>query len=425
MRKLSGRAASIGLAAATAISFGVLDPHAARAQAAQAATLADQDQGAPCFHVVEPGDTLSLITRRLLGIDAFSDVHAANIDVIGPDPNLIEVGMRLRLPCAGDVAAPEAASVAAPPRPAPVDGGTAARVNIAFVQPEGPPTALQTLVIQPYLAEMERVTEGRVRVTQSASVTSIPQAVLGLVQIGGAGGGFVDLRVFEGASPLSQLSLRPMIGGRAAQTALALWRTHAARLAAGGEFAGVRLLGFVGAPPAQIWRLAPGETAPEPPEGAAEFLALAQDVIARGSTGAPPVLAAASFAEARASGLADRAEAVIEIDGGVYAPAAAVFIALEIWEALSPRDRAAIEAISGEALAARSAALEAPERIARAAVLAAGAPVVPADLDLLAELQGAAGLSWEAWIGAANRAGVDGYRAFNTFTDEIARARGG
>lgn len=49
--------------------------------------------------VVRKGDTLSLIAGRELGsTEKWRELHAANQDVVGPDPNVIYAGMRLRLP---------------------------------------------------------------------------------------------------------------------------------------------------------------------------------------------------------------------------------------------------------------------------------------------------------------------------------------
>ncbi len=49
--------------------------------------------------VVKKGDTLSLIAARALGsAERWKDIYAINKDVVGPDPNLVYTGMRLRLP---------------------------------------------------------------------------------------------------------------------------------------------------------------------------------------------------------------------------------------------------------------------------------------------------------------------------------------
>jgi nucleoid-associated protein YgaU len=61
---------------------------------------------------VQPGDTLSGIADSF-GI-AWGDLYAANTDVIGSDPNLIQPGVVLRVPGTAPAPAPE-------PTPAPAN----------------------------------------------------------------------------------------------------------------------------------------------------------------------------------------------------------------------------------------------------------------------------------------------------------------
>ena len=79
--------------------------HAAQARAGhQQAALPQADQGATV--VVQPGDTLWAIAARRLPAHAdaaqitaaWQRLHTANRAVIGPDPDLIRSGQRLRLP---------------------------------------------------------------------------------------------------------------------------------------------------------------------------------------------------------------------------------------------------------------------------------------------------------------------------------------
>lgn len=51
------------------------------------------------IHVVKPGDWLSKIAITYYGdMNRWKEIHQANIDVIGPDPNRIEVGQKLVIP---------------------------------------------------------------------------------------------------------------------------------------------------------------------------------------------------------------------------------------------------------------------------------------------------------------------------------------
>ncbi|MEP1330056.1 transporter substrate-binding domain-containing protein [Pseudophaeobacter sp.] len=52
------------------------------------------------YYRVQSGDSLSLIADRLYkDVGAWSTIHSQNIDAIGPKPNAIRVGMKLRMPC--------------------------------------------------------------------------------------------------------------------------------------------------------------------------------------------------------------------------------------------------------------------------------------------------------------------------------------
>lgn len=73
---------------------------------------------------VQRGDTLASIAARAYGAEGFQLLYLANTSVIGPDPNLIEIGMPLRVPCLEQpepAAEPPAAPAEAAVRPAPVD----------------------------------------------------------------------------------------------------------------------------------------------------------------------------------------------------------------------------------------------------------------------------------------------------------------
>ncbi|MGG7566307.1 LysM peptidoglycan-binding domain-containing protein [Rhodovulum sp. DZ06] len=111
-------------AAAAAMLFG--------AAGAQAQTRA-QDISCGQTYTVQRGDTLALIAERAYGATNFELIYLANTEVIGPNPNLIEVGMPLRIPCIGEApgAAATAPAAAAPGAPggAPVEAPVEARVR--------------------------------------------------------------------------------------------------------------------------------------------------------------------------------------------------------------------------------------------------------------------------------------------------------
>jgi len=58
---------------------------------------------------VAPGDTLRLISERYYGDREFSPIiYNANTDMVGEDPNTIEIGMQLEIPCRDGMRIPQA-----------------------------------------------------------------------------------------------------------------------------------------------------------------------------------------------------------------------------------------------------------------------------------------------------------------------------
>jgi nucleoid-associated protein YgaU len=53
----------------------------------------------PQEYVVEPGDTLQTIAQQVYGnADLWPEIYAANRDAVGPDPDALQAGTRLRIP---------------------------------------------------------------------------------------------------------------------------------------------------------------------------------------------------------------------------------------------------------------------------------------------------------------------------------------
>jgi hypothetical protein len=77
-------------------------------------------------YVIARGDILRAIAPRSYGTGVFQPIYQANAAVIGPNPNLIEVGTCLRIPCLDDAAAPAPAPQAA----------TAGATLVAVTRPE-------------------------------------------------------------------------------------------------------------------------------------------------------------------------------------------------------------------------------------------------------------------------------------------------
>ncbi|MEM7506057.1 MAG: LysM peptidoglycan-binding domain-containing protein [Pseudomonadota bacterium] len=384
-------------------------------------------------YTVQRGETLSIIARRAYGPNQFRRLHRVNIDRMGADPNLLEVGTVLRIPCdlsapvTPDPPAPEAeentavlAPAAQAPDPDALTGGPLNRVEVVFNKAAAPQFILNAAIIDPFLADIERATAGRVRFVEPASPERDPQKQLDLVKSGAADAAYIFNGHLVDSHPLVQITMQPMIGGSALETATALWRVHDRFFRPADNFEGLTLLGFVGAPPAHLWRTAEAEG------GAGDNWAIPYfDGLDKGAAGTVPATAqdgsvfAMAHSTARALGVWNKAVGVTEIDGGVYAPTFSVFISEEKWSEISGPDQAAILRLSGEALASRSAAWDSFDLRQRSEMIAQGLTVIQPDLDLQVELQDRSRLSWEQWIAKANAEGISGFDAINAFFREM------
>ena len=236
--------------------------------------------------------------------------------------------------------------------------------------------------------------------------------------------------------------MTPMVGGTAQQTATALWRTHQRYFADADQFRGLKLFGFVGAPPAQVWNVLDKSAAGS--EQQAGNATLSKSIVRQAdASGALKVSAeeirqiqssdnaprhatkaiALNHAAAYNMGVWKNALSVTEVDGGIYAPTYSVFIRADKWAEISSKDRMAIEALLGESLALRSAAWDSFDNAHKEAMLKRGLKVEKADLDLLVNLQDSARLAWENWIANADKVGVRGFEAIESFFAEMETLR--
>ncbi|MEM7710411.1 MAG: hypothetical protein AAF264_06615 [Pseudomonadota bacterium] len=412
-----------------------------------AAPAIAQGTGIACDrpYIVVPGDTLGEISSRAYGDGAFPAFYSVNLRRVGPNPNIIEVGLVLAVPC--DLLGGEASSQAAGDifPAAPVTGPGATRADIPpgtdvvveFNRAAAPAFVINSAIIDDYLAQITRVTEGRVRFVDPPATNRDARAQYEIVQNGEVDGAYVFNGYLSESHPLLQLPMQPLMGGTSEQTAGALWRLHERYLSETDYLAGVHLLGFVGSPAAHIWRLreapiSPGENviaaneytipyfdgldtrgAESVREENAAWLAELDE-----SRGQPLTLALAHGA-ALAGGIWNENRTVTEIDGGVYTPTFSVILSDETWDRISIQDRARIMEISGAALAARSSAWDDFDNGLRQRMLDQGLEPNEADIELLAEMQDRSRVGVEAWIAAADARGLEGFQAVTDYVADL------
>lgn len=384
-------------------------------------------------YTIQRGDNLSRISARAYGPGPFQPLYAHNRDIIGPNPNLIIPGEVLDIPCfAADGSVivqttTELAGIVAE------DVDADDTVILTFNRASAPPFIINSGIIDPYLAEITAVTEGRVQFVDPAEVNRDHAAQYDLVTSGTVDGAYVLNVTLADSHPLLQLPMLPLMGGSAEQTAVSLWRIHETYLAQTDYFDEAQVMGFIAAPAAHIWR---DETMPVTvTEGIADKnmyavpyfsgldtrgpAAVREEVAGwmadyQASSDTMPAFFMAHGA-VRAVGLWSDTMKATEVDNGLYTPTFTVLLSNEAWAQISPEDQAAIRAVSGEVLSHRSASWDAFDNGFRSDMLANGLKYEKADEALLANLRYHTEMGLQDWSAAAETLGVPAAQAIQSY----------
>ncbi len=379
-------------------------------------------------YTVGRGDTLSGISLRSYGSLLYQPIYTANVDTIGTNPDRIQVGQRLTIPCLTP-------TTAAADQIAPVEG----QLIFTFNKASAPPFIINSGIVDKYLAEIAEVTDGRVTFVDPDVMNRDHAAQLGLVTSGQVDGAYVLNSHLAASHPLLQLPMEPMFGGSAEQTAVSLWRLHARYFAETNYFDDAKLLGFISSPAAHIWRDgAVPVTADEgiadknqyevpyfsgldtrgPAKMRAEVAAWAANYGAQNDE--PPTFFLAHGA-AIALGIWDETSSVevMEVDNGLYTPTFSVVLSNEAWAKISPADQEAILQVSGEALANRSAAWDAFDNSFRSRMLDLGLVFEKAGKPLLNDLFLSSLDDLKVWSASAERLGIPANEALKFYLTNL------
>jgi TRAP-type C4-dicarboxylate transport system substrate-binding protein len=234
-----------------------------------------------------------------------------------------------------------------------------------------PPNHLtRTKIMNPWAADVEKATGGRVKMEFTATSLGAPPRQFDLVRDGVA-----DIAMgVHGYTPdrfvLPQAAELPFLSDSGEALSVAFWRVHAAMFAARDEYKGTRLIGLMTHGPGSIW-------SPKAPIRSLADLkglkvrsggGMQNEIVAK--LGAVVVSAPAPQTyEILSRGVADATlftnDAVgsfglgkllkfnTRVPGGLFNTTFFVVANEGKWNALSPQDRAAIEKVSGEAFARR------------------------------------------------------------------------
>lgn len=307
-----------------------------------------------------------------------------------------------------------------------------------------PNDVLNQSVVQPWLADIERVTEGRVRIEQPAATLAPPPELLNMVQQGIADGAFIMVGFLENSNPAYQISLLPGMAPSAEAASIAGWRTYQEHFAGNDELDGVELLGIISVPGGSLYNSGSAPFASMAdmtnikmwalPGLSSRVLGALGTVVTPGpavrmyeviSGGVVDAFCCVNYESIEVFNVDQFVGAVTEIPGGIFSPTFTYFISDESWAQISPEDQEAIRSVSGEAMARRAALMDQLNDEARDRYIASGRPVIMASEDFQAEMQQVWAPIEAEWAASVASRGVDGVAALDFYRAELARVQAG
>ena len=320
----------------------------------------------------------------------------------------------------------------------------ASETTIVFNNFLAPNDALWTDVMLPWIADVERVTEGRVKFTVPAASLAPPPELLNSVQQGVADGAFQMVGFLRQAHPELQMPLLPMTYFGNEETSVALWRTYEAFFKGKNDLKDVELLGLVTTPPNSLINMKPEPFASVADLKGVKFWSLpgipAETLTALGavvtpgpavrmyeviSGGVVDAFCCINYESLEVFNVAQYVGAGTDIPGHLFAPAFAVFVRSDVFGSISAADQAAIRAVSGEVMARRGSFGDPLEQAARERMVAAGKPIVAASDAFVKELEAAIAPVRDAWVAAASAKGIDAQAALDFYIAEQAKITAG
>lgn len=307
-----------------------------------------------------------------------------------------------------------------------------------------PPThPITTDILQPWAANVEKATEGRVKV-QLLPALGRPPAHFDLVRDGVADAALSVQAYTADRFPSAYGMTFPGYADDAESAAVAYWRTHQQHFAKLNEFDGVQLVGLYTHGPGHVF------TRDGKPVTKLDDLkgmrlratgGIVQDISSR--LGVVPQFASASEAyELLSRGVVDgvmfnsdsvysfRMDPILKnayrVPGGLYRDTHYLIMNPRVYNALEERDRKAIDSVSGEAFARLAGkAWDKVEGDAWDKMQKAGYNIVVASDDDVARIRAEGDVLKATWVERMKKLGVDGEAALQTFRDEIAKVKAG
>lgn len=303
-----------------------------------------------------------------------------------------------------------------------------------------PPThPLVVGVMEPFKADVERVTEGRVQIQISDSPLAPSGEQWDAVESGISDIAIQSLGWHRGRINLPTIVNLPFMVPSAEAASGALWRTYAEMFEQAGEFEGMQVLGFVSHSGNQVANGARAVQSAADFEGLRLRASAGEPTQVLETLGATPVtapgpqifeLVSSNIVDGildgmhapSAFGIIRYVNHVTDIPGSLGGLAFAVFINGEKWDALSEEDQAAIMEVSGEALSRRGGReFDSFTAKSLAEMESEGAEIASASPEFVAELEEELQPIIDGWVEGAAERDVDGEAAIEFYRSQMSQ----
>ena len=291
-----------------------------------------------------------------------------------------------------------------------------------------------------YFEDVAAATGGRIKIELTAQSLGAPPRQMQLALDGIADIAWGVHSYTPGTYPLAEMVELPFIGSGSDKDSVAYWRVFKAMFEKTGMHPeGVHTLAVHVHPPGHIYNGRRAIKTIDDFKGLKLRAANATTTIAFQKFGATPItMPVTGMRDALSKGIVDgtmfTSEGIFNfnigdfikhatiIEGGLYSQSFFVVINKKKWDALPEKDRAAIDKLSGEALARRLGTTWQTEENAGMDKLAkAGVEVTKADAAMMAQMKEALASIEKDWIEKAKAKGVDGAAAIKMLKAEAAK----
>lgn len=250
---------------------------------------------------------------------------------------------------------------------------------------------VSTEILGQWAEDVERVTQGRVKVETLKSPVGAPAAYYDLVRNGVVDVSFITHDFTPNRFVLTRIAELPLVGTNGESASVALWRTQQRFFETAQEHSGVKLLGMMVHGPGYVYTsTSQALTSLDALKGlkiraTAGILTDVATALGAVAVPAPPPKAYEVMMNGVVDGTLFPAESVgsfkleplikqvLKVPGGFYKSSFAIIMNERKWNALSKADQETIWSISGEPLSRRAGRVwDASDKVAEASIQAAG-----------------------------------------------------